>query len=103
MLYCCRHLEIVFVTSLKLCHLLCLLLYLFNLLSSKCILGFPGDSMVKNLPANARDVGLIPWLGKSPGEEMETHSSILACLGNPIDRGAWRATVHGVAKESDMA
>ena len=34
---------------------------------------------------------------------METHSSILACLGNPKDRGAWRATVHGVTKESDMA
>ena len=34
-------------------------------------------------------------------EEMATHSSILACLGNPMDRGAWGATVHGVTKESD--
>ena len=34
----------------------------------------------------------------SDGEEMATHSSILSCLGNPMDRGAWRAIVHGVAK-----
>ena len=52
--------------------------------------------VVKNLPANARDirdVGLIPGSGRSLEEEMVTHSSILA-----MDRGAWRATVHGVAK-----
>ena len=37
-------------------------------------------------------------------EKMVTHSSIqYPCLGNPMDRGAWRATVHGVTKESDMA
>ena len=40
--------------------------------------GFPGDSAVKNLPASARDTGSIPGLGKSPEEEMATHSSILA-------------------------
>ena len=56
--------------------------------------------MVKNLPANAgdtRDVGLIPGLGRSPGGG---HGNPLQyfCLENPRDRGAWQATVHGVAK-----
>jgi len=62
---------------------------------------FPGDSVVKNLPANAGDVGLIPGLGRSPrganGNPLQ-----YSCLGNPTDREAWRATVHGVAKELDM-
>ena len=39
----------------------------------------PDGSVVKNLPANAGDMGLIPGLGKSPEEEMATHSGILAC------------------------
>ena len=44
------------------------------------------------------DVGLIPWLGRFPGgEKMAIHSSILAWR-NPMDRGAWRATVYKVAK-----
>ena len=47
--------------------------------------------MVKNLPANAGDVGSIPGPGRSSGEEN----------GYPMDRGAWWAIVHGVAKESD--
>ena len=56
--------------------------------------------MVKNPPVNAgdvRNVGLIPGLGKSLGEE---HGNPLqdSCLENPMDRGAWSATVHGVAK-----
>ena len=56
--------------------------------------------VVKNLPANAgnvRDVGLIPVLGRSPGGG---HGNPLhySCLENPMDRGAWWATVHGVAK-----
>ena len=41
-------------------------------------LGFPHGSMVKNLPANAGDIGLIPGRGRSPGEGKATHSSILA-------------------------
>ena len=41
-------------------------------------LGFPHGSMVKNLPANAGDTGLIPGRGRSPGEGKATHSSILA-------------------------
>ena len=60
-------------------------------------MGFPGGSVVKNLPANAGDVGLIPGLGRSP-EEGKDNSLEYACLGNPINRGAWQATVHGVAK-----
>ena len=50
--------------------------------------------MVKNLPANAGDVGLIPELGRSLGEG---NGNPLQCsyLGNPMDRGAWWATVYG--------
>ena len=56
--------------------------------------------MVKNPPANAgdiRDVGSVPELGRSPGEG---HSNQIqySCLENPMDRGAWQATVLGVAK-----
>ena len=51
--------------------------------------------MVKNLPLNAGDTGSIPGLGRSPGEEMATQCP---CQENPMDRGAWQATVCGVAK-----
>ena len=59
--------------------------------------------VVKKPPANAgdkRDMGSIPGSGRSPGEG---HSNLLqySCLENPMDRGAWQATVHGVTKESD--
>ena len=62
---------------------------------------FPVGSEVKNLPTNtedARDMGSIPGLGKSP-REGNGKPLQYSCLGNPIDRGAWRATVPGVAKE----
>ena len=62
------------------------------------LMGFPGGSMVKNPPAHAGDMGLNPGSGRSPGEGNGNHSSILA-MGNPVDRRAWWATVHGVAKE----
>ena len=58
--------------------------------------------MVKNLPANAgdtRELGLIPGLGRSPGGgngNLFQHS----CLENSIERGAWQATVHGVAESN---
>ena len=55
--------------------------------------------MVKNPPANVGDAGLIPGLGRSPGEGNGNplqHS----CLENPMDRGTWWATVHGVAKST---
>ena len=57
--------------------------------------------MVKNPPANAGDVGLIPGFGRSPGEG-NGNPLQYSCLRNPMDRGAWLATVHGVTKESDM-
>ena len=53
--------------------------------------------MVKNLGSNAGDLGSIPGLGRSPGEG-NSHPLQYSCLGNPIDRGAWPATVLGVAK-----
>ena len=57
--------------------------------------------MVKNPPANAGDVGLIPGLGRSPGEG-NGNPLQYSCLENRMDRGAWQATVHGIAKELDM-
>ena len=57
--------------------------------------------MVKNPPpasaGDAGDVGLIPELGRSPGEGNDKPLQY-SCLRNPMDRGAWRATVHGVTK-----
>jgi len=56
--------------------------------------------MVKNPPAkagDARDVGLIPGLGRSPGGGSGIPHQY-PCLGNCVDRGAWQATVHGSAK-----
>ena len=50
--------------------------------------------MVKNPLANAGDVGLIPGLGRSTGEG-NGNSLQYSCLGNPMHRGAWQATVHG--------
>ena len=59
---------------------------------------FPGGSVVKNPPASVGDMGSVPGLGRSPGGG---HGNPLkySCLGNPMDRGAWRATVHGVTKD----
>ena len=62
--------------------------------------GFPGGSAAKNPPANAGDAGLIPGLGRSPGEG-NGNPLQYSCLGNPVDSGARQATVHGVAKELD--
>ena len=58
--------------------------------------GFPGVSDGKEFVCNAGDPGSIPGSGRAPGEEMVTHSSILAW--RILDRGIWRATVHGVTK-----
>ena len=57
--------------------------------------------MVKNLPTNAGDTSLIPGSGRSPGIG-NGNSLQYSCLENPMDRGVWWATVHGVARESDM-
>ena len=68
---------------------------------SSMMWGFSGGSVAKNLPAKAGDTGSVPGSGRSPGEG---NSNLLqySCLGNPMDRGAWWAIVHGVAKEWDM-
>ena len=65
------------------------------------VIGFPGGSVVKNPPANAGDAGLIPGPGRSP-REGNGNPQQYSCLGNPMDRRVWQATVHGVTKESDM-
>ena len=57
--------------------------------------------MVKNPPANAEDVGLIPGSGRSP-EVGNGNPLQYSFLGNPRDRGVWWATVHGMTKELDM-
>ena len=62
---------------------------------------FPDGSVVKKLFADAEDLGLIPGLGRPPGGE-NGNPLQYSCLKNPMDREAWRATMHGVAKESDM-
>ena len=61
----------------------------------------PGDSGVKNTPANTGDPGLIPELGRPSGEG-NGNPLQYSYLENPMDRRAWRATVCGIAKESDM-
>ena len=62
----------------------------------KLYMGFPGGSVVKNLPANAGDAALIP-VGRSPaggnGNPLQ-----YSCLEIPKDRGAWQAMVHKVTK-----
>ena len=58
---------------------------------------FPSGSVVENLLANAGDAGSIPGSGRSPGEG-NGNPLQYSCLENPMDRGAWRATDHGVAK-----
>ena len=63
-------------------------------------MGFPGGSMVKNLPANAGatgDVGSIAGSGRSPGGG-NGNPLQYSCLENPVDRGAQRITVHSVTK-----
>ena len=59
------------------------------------LLGFPGGSDDEESTCNAGDQGLLPGSGRSPGGR---HSNPLqySCLENPMDRGAWQATVHGV-------
>ena len=59
--------------------------------------GFPGGSVVKNLPASAGEAASIPGLGRSPREE-NGNPLQYSCLENAMDRGACWATVHGVTK-----
>ena len=63
-------------------------------------MGFPGDSVVKNPPANAGDMSSLPGLGRSPGEGNGSPFQYF-CLENPGDWEVWQAIVPGVAKEPD--
>ena len=63
--------------------------------------GYPGGSVIKNLPANAGDSGSVPGSRRAPGGG---HGNPLqdSCLGNPTDRGAWRRYSPWSRKDSDM-
>ena len=62
-----------------------------------CFMGFPGDTVVKNPPTNAANAGSISGSGRSPGKG-NGNLRQFSCLENPIDRGPWWVTVHGVSK-----
>ena len=62
--------------------------------------GFPDGSVVKNTPTNAGDTISIPGWGRSP-RRGNGNPCQYSCLGNPMDRGVWQATFHGVSKELD--
>ena len=75
-----------------------LYLYIFHVcISVYTDMGFPGGSAGKESVCNAGDLGSIPGLGRSP---VDGNGNPLqySCLGNPVDREAWQATVHGLAK-----
>ena len=61
------------------------------------LLGFRGVSDGKEFTCNARDLSLIPGLGRSPGR-WHGNPRQYSCLENPMGRGGWRATAHGVAE-----
>ena len=69
-------------------------IYFFLCNSSFLVAGFSDSLVIKNPPANARDASLIP--GNGNGNPFK-----YSCLENPMDRGAWWVTVHGVTKELD--
>ena len=62
---------------------------------------FPGGSVVKNPLGNTGDEGSIPKSGRFPGEG-NCNRFQYSCLGDPISRGVWQATVHVVARESAL-
>ena len=63
--------------------------------------GFPGGTSGREPTCNAGDRGSIPGSGRSP-EQGNGKPLQYSCMENPMDRGAWQATVHGVAKELNM-
>ena len=90
----------VFVCVCFLCVCVCVFFLLVLLMPLTLQRGFPGGTVVKILPANvedAKDVGLIPWLGRFTGVG-NCNSLQYSCLQNPMDRRAWLVTDHGVAK-----
>ena len=64
-------------------------------------MGFPGGSDGKESACNAGDPGSIPGSGRFPGEG-NSNPLLYSCLENPMERGAWQATVHGVTKSQLM-
>ena len=77
---------------------------IFNITLTKClspvligILGFPGSSDSKAFACNVGDLGLIPQLGRSPGEGNGDPLQY-SCMENSMDGGAWWPTVHGITK-----
>ena len=69
----------------------------FSRIVGCCYLGFPGGSNSKASACNEGDLGLIPGLGRSPGEGNGDPLQY-SCLDNSKDRGGWWATVYGVTK-----
>ena len=69
---------------------------LFNMLS-RFLMGFPGSSDGKEFSYNSGDLGSIPSSGRSPGEAT-VYRFQYSYLGNPRDRGTWKAIAHGIAK-----
>ena len=74
----------------------------WSLLSSSGKRGFPGGSDDKESACNAEEQSSIPGLGRSPGEG-NGYPLQSSCLENPMDRGAWRATVHGVQSQTQLS
>ena len=73
-----------------------------NFLANPIIyIGYPGGSVVKNLPINAEDVSLISDLGRYPGKG-NGNPLQYSCLKNPMERGAWQARVYGGHKKLDI-
>ena len=75
-------------------------IYIFDMIIY--LVAIPGGSVVKNPPVNSEDTGSVPKSGRSLGEG-NGNPFQYSCLENPMDRGGWGATVHGVAKESDKS
>ena len=86
-----------------LCNLLKFLFFEVELIYNVLILamGFPGGSDGKESACNAEELGLIPGLGRSPGEG-NGNPLHYSCPENAMDRRTWQAIVHGVTKEADM-
>ena len=76
---------------------MCFFVFKFFSMHVLLIVGFPGGSDDNESACNVGEPGSIPGLGRSPGE-VNGNPLQYSCLENPMDRGAWQSTVHGVAK-----